>query len=121
FLLGILTTVPVLFGYTPAVVVDEQCECHGAPACVARLRWELRDDAETRAARAELQARVSDARLDELQQTVAELVSGDGLERVLSRVMDAARRAVLSSGFVLDVRPSGASGRIVRSEGIDPA
>ena len=118
FQLGLLTTIAQIFGYPPAEILDEVCQCDGVPSCSARMRWEPTDEDAARAARAELRTRLLEARLDELQRTVAELVSGDGLEAVLTRVVAAARRAVLAPSFVLDVRAYGTSERFVHTEGV---
>ena len=58
------------------------------------MSWDTTNGNDARISRAELQSRFSQARLEELQRTVAELVSGDDLETVLTRVLAAAHRAV---------------------------
>jgi diguanylate cyclase (GGDEF)-like protein len=117
--MGLYAAIPTMFGYPTAEITDESCQCDGATFCCARLHWESVDDDATRAARAELQARVSQARLEELQRTVAELVSGDGLDTVLTRVMAAAARAVPAVSYVLDIRASSTADRWLCSQGID--
>jgi hypothetical protein len=117
--MGLYAAIPTMFGYPIAEIIDESCQCDGASFCHARLHWESVDDDATRASRAELQARVSQARLEELQRTVAELVSGDGLETVLTRVMGAAGRAVPAVSYVLDIRASTTADRWLCSQGID--
>src|SRR6185312_6413332 len=75
--LGMFASMPRLFGYGDARISYESCQCTGATWCQARLSWESDDEATARISRAELRARLSHARLEELQHTVAELVSGD--------------------------------------------
>jgi diguanylate cyclase (GGDEF)-like protein len=121
YLIGLLATVPELFGFPAAEIVCEACQCDGAPCCSARLCWESADRDAVRVAGAEMRVRLTEARLDELQRTVAELVSGDGLEPVLIRVVAAAGRAVQAVSFVLDVGVSGTFDRFVHAERIDLA
>jgi hypothetical protein len=102
FELGLLSTLPQIFGFPAAEIVDQNCQSDGARNCQATLRW-VSDDDEIRVRGAEMRAQLADARLDELQRTVAELVSGDGLEPVLTRVTAAARRAVYAPTFILDI------------------
>jgi diguanylate cyclase (GGDEF)-like protein len=118
FQFALLATICQIFGYPTAEILDEICQCDGAPGCSARLRWTA-DPTTARDAQADLRARLSEARLEELQRAVAELVAGDGLEVVLTRVLAAARRAVQAPSFVLDVLPTAAFDRLVRSAGID--
>jgi diguanylate cyclase (GGDEF)-like protein len=119
FQIGMYAAVPKLFGNQCAEIVIDSCQSDGADFCRARLRWESTDDDATRASRSELASRLSQARLEELQHTVAELVSGDGIEMVLTRVMAAAGRAVIALSFVLDIKASPMSERWLRTEGID--
>ena len=39
---GLITTVPTVFGLPPAVIVHDQCESDGHPACIYHLSWERR-------------------------------------------------------------------------------
>ena len=121
FEFGMLTAICKIFGFAAAELLDEVCQCDGAQSCSARLRWESIDDETARSGRSELRTRISEARLDELQRTVGELVSGGGLEAVLARVVAAARRAVQAPSFVLDIRPGAAFERLVHTEGIGAA
>ena len=87
----------------------------------ARMRWEEVDSDARRVSRAELTARVAQARLEEIHHTVAELVSGDGLETVLNQVMAAAGRAVPALSYILAVTPSARVDRWLCTEGFDVA
>jgi diguanylate cyclase (GGDEF)-like protein len=118
FTLGLHAAVPRLFGFRDAQVVHESCQCDGAPWCQALMRWEADSDA-VRASRAELAAQASQARLEELHNTVAQLVSGDSLEVVLTQVMAAAARAVPALSYILAVTPSARADRWLCSDGVD--
>jgi diguanylate cyclase (GGDEF)-like protein len=118
---SLLAAVPEIFGYPTAEVLDETCQCDGAARCRARLRWGSGDDEAAQRRGAEMRARLAEARLDELQRTVADLVSGDGLEVVLMKVVAAARRAVQTPGYILDIRANASVGRFIRTEGITDA
>jgi diguanylate cyclase (GGDEF)-like protein len=121
FQFSLLATVPQIFGFASAEILDEVCQCDGAPSCSVRLRWASADDEASQVARLEMRSRLGETRLEELQHTVAELVSGDGLHAVLTRVVAAARRAVHAVSFVLDVRPSVSFDRFTHTAGIDEA
>jgi diguanylate cyclase (GGDEF)-like protein len=62
---------------------------------------------------------MSQARLEELQRTVAELVSGDDLETVLTRVVAAVHRAVPALSYILDIDASATTDRWLCAEGIN--
>jgi diguanylate cyclase (GGDEF)-like protein len=115
--MGLFASIPRNFGLGDAEIHFESCQCDGAPWCQARMSWDLDDDESARVSRAELQARLAQARLEELQRTVAELVSGDDLRTVLAKVVGAARRAVPTISFALDIGPSATTDRLVCSEG----
>ena len=121
FIMGVLAAMPRLSGYGDAEVVHESCQCDGAPYCQARMRWEVADSDAVELAHAKLLARVSQARLEELHHTVAQLVSGDSLETVLTQVMAAAGRAVPALSYILAVTPSAQADRWLCTEGIDAA
>jgi diguanylate cyclase (GGDEF)-like protein len=112
------STLPQLFGCSVAEVTHESCLCDGAPCCSALLRWDPPDGEKAEKNGAEMQIRLLEARLDELQRTVAELGSGDGLQHVLARVMAGAMRAVQAPVFILDIKASATSRRFIRTKGI---
>jgi len=120
FHMGLFTSIPLLFGLPDARVVEESCQCDGAPWCQGLVRWEAGDEDTVKLSRAEMRARLSEARLEELQRTVAELVSGDGLEPVLTLVLAAAGRAVQAQSYILDVRVRSSADRWLCAEGIAP-
>jgi diguanylate cyclase (GGDEF)-like protein len=118
FGLGLASTLPQLFGFSMAEIVHESCECDVAECCSALLRWSAVDAEKVEEGRAEMRVRLLEARLDELQRTVADLGSGDGLEPVLTRVMAGAMRAVQATSFILDIKASATSNHFIRTEGI---
>ena len=87
------------------------------PCCSAVLQWDAVDPEKVNEGRAEMRVRLLEARLDELQRTVADLGSGDGLEPVLSRVMAGAMRAVQAPSFILDIKASATSNHFIRTDG----
>ena len=115
---GMTSTLPQLFGFSVADISHESCQCDGDPCCSARFRWDAAEGSEAEARRAEMKIRLLEARLAELQSTVAELGSGDGLQHVLSRVMAGATRAVEAPKFVLDIKASATSDRFIRTKGL---
>ncbi len=121
FEIGLFAAVPTAFGHPHAEILHESCQCDGAESCQAVIRWEPADDDAARASRAELRYRLSEARLEEIQHTVTELVSGDALEVVLSRVVAAAGRAVTALSYVLDIKASVTTERWLSAQGMDSA
>ncbi len=118
FGMGLIACTPVLFGFPPADVVEEACECDGAPECVIRVTWEVTDDAARRAEHWEMNSKLLEARLDALQRTVDHLVSGDDLGTVLPRIISTAARAVRAPAFVLALSPLPGLPRRVYAEGL---
>src|SRR5206468_1540834 len=47
--IGLLSVTPRLFGYPPALVVEEQCQCLGASECIFRVKWQTTDEPTRRA------------------------------------------------------------------------
>jgi diguanylate cyclase (GGDEF)-like protein len=115
---GLASTVPQLFGLAAAEITHESCQCEGASFCSARLSWDSADGKEAQESRAEMRVRLVEARLDELQRTLAALGSGDGLQPVLNRIMAGAVRAVQAPSLILDIKSSVASDHSIRTNGI---
>jgi hypothetical protein len=116
--IGLLSTMPRVYGTSDAEIFIEACQCEGAAYCQAVLRWPSTDDITARVSRAEIRTRLAQARLQGLQRTVADLVSGDELQTVLTRVVEAAGRAVPAQLYILDVDPNATRDRLVFSIGI---
>ncbi len=89
------------------------------PGAKPAMHWDTTNSGDARISRAELQSRFSQARLEEFQRTVAELVSGDDLETVLTRVLAAAYRAVPALSCLLEIDATSTTDRWVCGEGID--
>ncbi len=117
--MGLFASTPRMMGYRDAEIHHVSCQCDGAAWCEARMSWDTTNGDDARISRAELQSRFSQARLEELQRTVAELVSGDDLETVLTRVLAAAHRAVPALSCLLEIDATSSTDRWVGSEGID--
>jgi diguanylate cyclase (GGDEF)-like protein len=118
--IGLLAVTPRLFGYPPAVVVEEACECFGAPACRFRVTWQATDEATRRADHLEMQVKVLQGSLEALQVTVGDLVSGEDLEHVLSRIITSAARAVRAPRFVLAIEKGISTAQRVYADGCTP-
>jgi hypothetical protein len=88
--IGLLSVTPRLFGYPPALVIEEECQCFGAPACRFRVTWQPTDESTRRAEQLEVQVQVLQGSLEALQVTVGDLVSGEDLEEVLARIITSA-------------------------------
>ncbi|MEO5840359.1 MAG: EAL domain-containing protein [Acidimicrobiales bacterium] len=97
--LGALT--PTIFGYPPAEVWEEQCQCRGAQWCSMRVRWEEIDEPLRRADYYETRAHLLEGRLATLHETLGELVSKGDLDELLAHVVASAARAVRAPGYVL--------------------
>ena len=106
FSISLLSTVPQLFGYPVAEILEESCRCDGAASCSALLQWDPVDAEKANEGRAEMRVRLLEARLGELQRTLAELGSGDGLQPLLKRVLAGAMRAVQAPSYILDIKQS---------------
>ncbi|TML11946.1 MAG: diguanylate cyclase [Actinobacteria bacterium] len=101
FSAGLSALTPVLFGYPPAEVWEEQCQCRGAEWCSFRVRWEALDEPVRRAEYFETRSRLLEGRLENLHETLGELVSKDDLDDLLAHVVASAARAVRAPGYVL--------------------
>jgi diguanylate cyclase (GGDEF)-like protein len=114
---GLLAQIPRVFGLARATVDEEACQCLGAPACVQRVRWSPSASG-SHSEYAEFQGDLYKARLDALQRSVAELVSGQGLEELLPMIVGAAARAVQAPSYVLAIREPATGRRRVYSRGL---
>jgi diguanylate cyclase (GGDEF)-like protein len=108
----------LVFGYPMPDVVEVECQRHGAPSCVFRIRWEETDEATRRANVLETKVRTLKGSLAEFEQTVADLISSEDLQTILSRTFTSASRAVRAPVFVLALREAPPSIRRVYSAGV---
>ncbi|MGO9027769.1 MAG: EAL domain-containing protein [Acidimicrobiales bacterium] len=113
--------IPMFFGLPPAEVTQEQCQCRGDAVCLFRVRWELVDEATTRAEYLEVRAQLLEARLEQLQAMVTDLASNERYEDVLQGIVGSSLRAVGASGALLALEPRSGSPRKVYSEGLTGA
>jgi len=118
FGMGLIAVTTVLFGFPPADVVEEQCQCDGHAECAIRVSWRVTDDAVRRAEYWEMRSKLLEARLESFERTVANLVNGDDLEQVLPRIIAAAARAVRAPAFVLAVSELGDEPERVYADGL---
>jgi diguanylate cyclase (GGDEF)-like protein len=113
--------ISMYFGLPPAEVTEEECQCRGDAACLFRVRWELVDEATSRAEFHEVRAQLLEARLEQLQAMVTDLASNERYEDVLQGIVASSLRAVGAGGALLALEPRPGSLRKVYSEGLTPA
>jgi diguanylate cyclase (GGDEF)-like protein len=121
FEMSMLGTIPRVFGAPEAEVFIESCQCEGDEYCQALLRWSPIDDVAARVSNAEIRRQLSESRLRGLQRTLADLVSGDDLQTVLTRVMEAVASAVPARQYILDIDAGASRPRMLCAIGIDEA
>lgn len=103
---GLLSTIPALFGLEPAVVVHEECQVRGAPACIYSLKWRARrrlpwGRPRDKVTYLEEELRLLTERHEELQSTIVDLVSPADVDTVLRRITRRAADAVRAQRFLL--------------------
>jgi diguanylate cyclase (GGDEF)-like protein len=121
FSVGMLACSSVLFGFPPAHVTHESCECRGDDACLFRVHLDASDDQRRRADFFEMRAQTAINQLDALRATLADLVSTVDVEEVLSRVLRSAASAVLAPAFVLALTANRSVRRRVYGRGLSDA
>jgi len=118
---GLLSLVPEVFGLPAASVQHGECQVHGAPACLFRLRWRPRHrwgrrvPAEIAHLRDQLDAITQ--RFQELQSVAADLVSTEDVSTVLARIATKASHAVRAPRYLLAARATAASPLRVHHQG----
>jgi diguanylate cyclase (GGDEF)-like protein len=118
FQVGVQQFSTMLFGYPPAHVVEEQCACRGAAACVFRIRWDSEDELERRTGFLEGRVRSLEALLDQFESTIGDLISGPDLQTILTRTLAAAGRAVLAPIWMLALEDTPAGIQRIYSSGV---
>lgn len=103
---GLLSQIPALFGLDPAVVLHEECQVRGAPACIYTLSWRARrrlpwDRSRNKVAYLQEELRLLTERHEELQSTIVDLVSPADVDTVLRRITRRAADAVRAQRFLL--------------------
>ncbi len=121
---GIITQAPVLFGLPPAVIDHPRCQVEGAPACVYEVTWQTRvgrfgpRGRRGGVDRRDAELQVLRGQMDDLQRTVADLVSASDLDEVLGRIAGRATAAVRGQRYLLAVRLGDDQPPRIRSEGL---
>jgi diguanylate cyclase (GGDEF)-like protein len=118
---GMLAATTVAFGLPPAEVVEESCIHAGGAACRFRVRWEPNTGPAARVAFYERRSEVLSARLELLQETVADLVSGDDLESVLTRIVASTATTVSAPAYVLALDEIAGAPQRVYGQGLSTA
>ena len=118
-LAGLLAMPPRLFGYSPAEVVEEQCQADGADACHFRVQWQETEDPGLRADHFENLARGLEMRLDALRRTVADIVSAESIDSVLTRLVATVAHTVVAPAHVLVLHATPVAVRQIYSLGLD--
>ncbi|MCL3862764.1 bifunctional diguanylate cyclase/phosphodiesterase [Actinotalea sp. K2] len=117
---GLIAAVPVLFGLPPAVVVHDECEADGYPACVYRVTWKRyrRFSRQRRQTIDGLEVAALRAQLEDLQLAATDLVGGEDLGAVLERITDRAAAAVLAPAYLLVVDGAPGTDPTIRFNGL---
>ncbi len=118
---GMLASGTMAFGMPPADVDEELCIHRGDEVCRFRVRWEPVDGPTRRAAFFERQTEILGARLEALQDSVADLVSGDDLESVLGRIVATTAKALSAPAYVLALDELPGAAQRVYGEGVSGA
>lgn len=128
---GLLTQAPVLYGLPPAVVLHDCCLDSGSKACRFEMTWLRRSRVQSgpvdgfglwHRARATTQpASFYRSHLDELQQTLLELMETRDVDEVLRRVTTRAGGAVAPQRLLFAARPYAHAALRVYADGIDEA
>ncbi|MBI1844390.1 MAG: hypothetical protein HYR89_07265, partial [Actinobacteria bacterium] len=123
FTVGLLSQVPVIFGYGPANIVEETCETEGDDCCRFQVSWSLESPAmpepERRIIYLEQQLRALHARFEAMQRTTTDLISAEDLVTLSERILDRAGSVVRGQQFLLTVRPMPGAAAVVYHSGLD--
>ena len=103
YLAGVFESVPSLFGMPCAEVVQERCECEGAPSCRLLVRWSSVPDDRRRAEFFETRVHLLEGQLETMRTSIGDLVSVGDIDELLERVMASTSRTVIVPAFVLSL------------------
>ena len=119
--IGLLAVTPRLFGYQPAEVVEESCQCDGARGLPVpdHVAGDGRGHATGRAARRAGEAPPERA-WRRCRSPSATSCPGEDLEDVLPRIISSAARAVRAPGFVLAIDQGVTTSQRIYSDGFEP-
>jgi diguanylate cyclase (GGDEF)-like protein len=118
FIAGQYSQIPMFFGFPAGMVVEEECQCRGDATCLFRIRWEEIDKAATRTEFLEVQTKVLQSRLEQLQAMVTDLASNERYEDVLQGIVCSSAHAVLAPGAILALEARAGGPRRIYSEGL---
>ncbi len=121
---GLLSGTPILFGLPLARIEETECQARGDEQCLYTISW----DAELAAEAADPQQRVTaleaqlvamSERLHSAYATASDLISTEGLDTVLRRIVERAANAVRAPSHILAVRTEPGAELQVYRHGID--
>ena len=111
--------IPVVFNLPPGEVSEEECQCRGDATCLFRIRWQQHDTESLKADHYRMRSELFEARLEQIQDMIADLASNERYEDVLqSFVSSSLRTAVGAGGALLALNPRAGSSRKVYSAGL---
>lgn len=121
--IGLMSQVSVLFGLPAASITHAECQVRGARQCVYRVRWSDRSRLPWRERRREMaylkdQLDTLTERTEALQSTIADLVSPDEVDEVLSRIAARAGDAVRAEAYLLAVPATDETGESLHYDGL---
>jgi diguanylate cyclase (GGDEF)-like protein len=101
FTAAMFGAIPRVFSFPNAQVVEEACQLNGDPWCRVRVRWDATDNPQRRAEYLQSQLDLANARLATMHATVGRIVSDDGLDAVLQRILASAAQTVSGPTYIL--------------------
>ncbi len=111
--------IPVVFNLPAGEVTEEECQCRGDAACLFRLRWQRDDSDSSKADHYRKRAELFEARLDQVQNMIADLASSERYEDVLQGFVGSSlRTAVGAGGALLALAPLAGRPKEVYFEGL---
>ena len=111
--------IPVVFNLPPGEVIEEECQCRGDATCLFRLRWRQDDTDSLRADHYRMRSELFEARLEQIQDMIADLASNERYEDVLQGfVSSSLRTAVGAGGALLVLEPRAGASRKIYVEGL---
>jgi diguanylate cyclase (GGDEF)-like protein len=118
---GTMHLLPKLFGYRDVSVVEETCVCRGDDVCRHRLTWREADPATRERQQLEQRITTLEMRIDQFQETVAELALADDLGAALDRVVRSGASTVGAPGFLLAIETLPGIDQVAYSHGVPGA
>ncbi len=101
---GLLSQVTVIFDRPPAHILHPSCQVQGAPECVYEVRWSRWRPSWRRTRTASVEdTGLLEARIGDLESTVAEIIAVDDLDTVLANIVERAGLAAHAQRHLLAV------------------